>query len=255
MSTILLLYRVFLFSYSIGCYSALASDSEQPEARGIQLFELSPYKTRLTAKEDSNAYVARVAEPLMAILIEQDQFEPPLGNHIDRQEESDSISETSDYPYHDISTGRTLHEKSEAHEKESFEKLPRADKKSGLPYKSSAKKAKKFRPSKPKYQVKSGKASKVKKTKKIRKKSTYICFICKAQFTYSRNLVRHQREQHSSFVFTCCYCQKEFTRRESYDGHLNTHSENMNRKLYECSFCEKEFFGQRQLRTHKARSH
>ena len=255
MSGILLLFRVFLFSVFIGCYSACASNSESPDGRDIHLYALSPHQTRFAVKEASKAYVAELAEPMMAIILEPDQPEPSLDDNIDQQEESDSISETSDYPYHDIATGCAIHDKPESDETMSVKKLPGVRKKSASRYKAPAKKAKKSRPSKPQYQVKSGKGSKVKKTTKTSKKRTYICLTCKSHFTHSSNLVRHRREQHSSFGFTCRYCHKEFKRKESYDGHLNTHSENVDRKLYECSSCEKKFFGQRQLRAHKARAH
>lgn len=255
MSAILLLFRVFHFSFYIGCYFACAGGTDLPDAREVRLYAFSPHQTRFAAKQALNAYVAELAEPMMAIILEPDQPEPFLDDNVDQQDESDSISETSDYPYHDVLSGCTTYEKSESDETMSVEKLARADKKSALRYKEKAKKAKKSRPSKPQYQVKSGKGSKVKKTTKTNKKRTYICLTCKSYFTHSSNLVRHRREQHSSFGFTCRYCHKEFKRKESYDGHLNTHSENVDRKLYECSSCEKKFFGQRQLRTHKARAH
>lgn len=53
-----------------------------------------------------------------------------------------------------------------------------------------------------------------------RKEAKYVCNICQAKFTSSRELTNHQRYHAGTAIFLCPFCSQSFTRKDNLNVHI-----------------------------------
>ena len=82
----------------------------------------------------------------------------------------------------------------------------------------------------------------------VRSSGVFVCDMCEATFTTSAGLRGHRDRVHLNKVaYTCQICQKGFTMRGHYIGHMNMHNKV---KAFKCPSCPRAFAHRTSLRTH-----
>lgn len=80
--------------------------------------------------------------------------------------------------------------------------------------------------------------------------STIIhCNKCEKSFHTNSSFSRHQRLHKNEKRFSCTYCQKSYTRKDSLITHIR--SKHTSEKPYQCNICKKSFFEKCVLERHK----
>jgi len=85
------------------------------------------------------------------------------------------------------------------------------------------------------------------KRKRNKTKKIDVCPICgKITKSLSQHMHSHGKKKNK---FKCEECEREFTQRDTYNDHMNTHTGN---KPYKCTICAKEYHSSQSLRFHLA---
>lgn len=80
--------------------------------------------------------------------------------------------------------------------------------------------------------------------------STIIhCDKCDKSFHINSSLLHHKILHINEKRFSCTYCQKSYTRKDSLIPHIR--SKHSSEKLYQCDICKKSFFEKSVLERHK----
>ena len=97
--------------------------------------------------------------------------------------------------------------------------------------------------------------SKLKNHMLLHEPPTKPCPFCDKLFETNHKVKKHIKSTHvedDQKLYQCSYCQKGFSRKESYEGHMNDHK---NIRPYQCSMCDKAYRNSFDFQQHVKKTH